>query len=134
MTTEKIPLESIAREPILDRPTPSGSDLISGKSSDRIQNQIQVLELEQSRKNCTDRASQIKDLQEQYEQALQKEKEAEEEACRQEAKERKAEEKKAEEKIRQQEVTAENAKKTIQQARQTPQTQQKNISSNLGKI
>ena len=109
-------------------PTPSGSDLISGKSSDGIYNQIQVLELGQSRTNGTNNASQIKDLQEQYEQALQKEKEAEEEARRQEAKEREAEGKKAEEKIRQQKATAENAKKT------TPQTPPKNISSNLGKI
>src|SRR3989338_7279747 len=101
-------------------PTPSGSDLISGKSSDGIYNQIQVLELGQSRTNGTNNASQIKDLQEQYEQALQKENE--EEARRQEAKEREAEGKKAEEKIRQQKATAENAKKT------TPQTPRKNIS------
>lgn len=136
MTTEKIPLESIAtqREPIiLDRPTPSGSDLISGKNSDRIQNEIQVLELER-RRNSFDTE---RDVWDQYRQTAAeenkearqqeiREREAEAERARQqeakeaeEARQRESEEKRAEERSRQQQqqatTAAENARKAAAQ-------------------
>ncbi len=98
MTAEKVSSSIIAAQ---SASTSSGAELISGKHSDGIYARILGLRLQQLRSNSADITSQIAQLEDERQQALQEE--AQEEAR----------------------VAAENARnRTAQQTRQTQQAQQ----------